>query len=247
MMHSFIRISWQQSQTINVCTMCLRGSKKILGAFACILICTYIVYLLVNHNLKMGNPKNSQFSITIGIAWVSHGETKLNFSKCHISVVCLPFAIPWDPNIYPTFHSCPPPTTQTNPDPPPRKGNKRVENTKNWNKMVHPLYLVHMSMLRHIMEAGAENVNLPSKIREVPWKYECTRRMHFHMGNWLPEHWHLKEQLPWNKKTGHKQQNSETQICLQCNKSSCGFKSARMNLSSWHSEGRAGWSLNQSL
>ena len=199
----------------------------------------------------MGNlPKQPVFHWNLHGIGFSHCETKPNSSIYHISVVVYPLLSRDIPKYTQPLDSHLPPTTRTNPDSPPREGNKRAKNTKTEKKqqiLVNPLSLVNMSLFLYIIKTPGENVNLPSKIQEVPWKYELTGGTHFLMRTWTPQNWHVKEQLWWNKKTGHKQQKFEKQIWIQCNKSSCGWKITRMNPSDWHSERHVGWSTEQPL
>ena len=196
-------------------------------------------------------PKTTSFPLKFALHWFFPLWNKTKFIHISYFSRCLSAFVPWYPKIYPTFR-LPPASHDANQSWFTATGRQqKSKEHENWKKkqqiLVNPLYLVNMSLFLYIIKTPGENVNLPSKIQEVPWKYELTGAPHFLMRTWTPQNWHVKEQLWWNKKTGHKQQNFEKQIWIQCNKSSCGWKSTRMNPSNWHSERHVGWSTEQPL
>jgi hypothetical protein len=113
-----------------------RLEKMLLGVYACIYIyCIYIYIHNAKWKLKMGNlPKQPVFHWNLHCIGFSHCETKPNSSIYHISVVVYPLLSRDIPKYTQPLDSHLPPTTRTNPDSPPREGNKRAKNTKTEKK-----------------------------------------------------------------------------------------------------------------
>ena len=158
-----------------------RLEKMLLGVYACIYIyILYIyIYIMLNENWKWGTSQNNQFSIEICMALVfSHCETKPNSSIYHISVVVYPLLSRDIPKYTQPLDSHLPPTTRTNPDSPPREGNKRAKNTKTEKKNNKYWWTHFLWLICHCFY-------ISSRLRVKMWICPARSRKCLENMNWL--------------------------------------------------------------